>query len=69
MKFEAYSTICHQQDAGSWVAEIPAIASCDALMPTREEALPEPRRVSGMIEEEFREKGLALSEDSAPLTT
>lgn len=64
MKFEDYRTIFYQQDDGNWVAEIPAIPSCYALMPSREEALSELRLVFEMIEDEFREKGLSLPPDS-----
>ena len=56
MKLEDYKTILYRQDDGSWVAEIPAIGGCYALMPTREEALAELRLVFEMIEEEYREK-------------
>jgi len=64
MKFEDYKTISYQQDDGSWVAEIPALPSCYALMNTREEALSELRLVFEMVEEEFRERGLSLPPDS-----
>jgi predicted RNase H-like HicB family nuclease len=40
-------------DDGSWVAEVPVISGCYALMPTREEALAELRRVFDMIAEEY----------------
>jgi predicted RNase H-like HicB family nuclease len=46
--------------SGSWVAEIPAIAGCDALMDTREAALAELSKVFALIAEEYRERGLAL---------
>ena len=38
---DAYKIVLYRQDDGSWVAEVPAIAGCYALMPTREEALAE----------------------------
>jgi len=41
MKLEDYKTILYRQADGSWVAEIPAIAGCYALMGTRESALAE----------------------------
>jgi predicted RNase H-like HicB family nuclease len=43
---ENYKTILYRQDDGSWVAEIPAISGCYALMDTREAALAEPTQVS-----------------------
>jgi len=41
MRFEDYKIILYRQEDGSWVAEIPAISGCYALMNTREEALAE----------------------------
>jgi predicted RNase H-like HicB family nuclease len=67
MKSENYKTILYRQDDGSWVAEIPAIGGCYALMPTREEALTELRLVFQMIEEEYREKGLPLPPDTTEI--
>jgi predicted RNase H-like HicB family nuclease len=56
MKLEDYKTILYRQADNAWVAEIPAIPGCYALMPTREEALQELSQVFGMIVEEYREK-------------
>ena len=55
-----YKTILYRQEDGSWLAEIPAISGCYALMATREEALAELSRVFQMIAEEYREKGIPL---------
>jgi predicted RNase H-like HicB family nuclease len=41
MGYEDYKTVLCRQLDGSWVAEIPAIAGCYALMDTRELALAE----------------------------
>jgi predicted RNase H-like HicB family nuclease len=60
MKLEDYKVVLYRQQDGSWVAEIPAIAGCYALMETREAALAELSNVFGMIAEEYRERGLAL---------
>jgi predicted RNase H-like HicB family nuclease len=49
-------TILYRQNDGSWVAEVPAIPGCYALMQTREAALNELELVFCMIEEEHREK-------------
>jgi len=67
MKVENYKTILYRQDDGSWVAEIPAIGGCYALMDTREEALAELAQVFNMIAEEYREKGLALPPDTTEI--
>src|SRR5260370_20316885 len=50
---ENYKTILYRQDDGSWVAEIPAISECYALMETREAALAELAEVFKMIAEEY----------------
>ncbi len=39
MKLEDYKTILYRQEGGSWVAEIPALPGCYALMDTREKGL------------------------------
>jgi len=53
MKLEDYETILYRQEDGSWVAEIPAIPGCYALMETREAALAELPNVFAMISQEM----------------
>ena len=67
MTYEDYTTVLYRQEDGSWVAEIPAISGCYALMPTRDEALAELEKVFQMIAEEFREKGLSLPADTTEI--
>lgn len=67
MKLEDYKTILYRQDDGSWVAEIPAISGCYALMPTREAALAELSNVFEMLAEEYSEKGLPLPGDTTEI--
>jgi predicted RNase H-like HicB family nuclease len=62
-----YKTVLYHQEDGAWVAEIPAISGCYALMSTREEALAELSRVFDMIAEEYREKGIPLPKDSTEI--
>ena len=62
-----YKTILYRQDDGSWVAEIPAISGCYALMPTREEALAELKGVFAMIAAVSKEKGAPLPADTTEL--
>jgi len=62
-----YKTILYRQEDGSWVAEIPAIAGCYALMPTRQEALVELGRVFEMIAAEYQEKGTPLPADTTEI--
>ena len=67
MKLDDYKTVLYRQQDGSWVAEIPAIAGCYALMDTREAALVELSNVFGLIAEEYREKGLTLPSDTTEI--
>ena len=64
---DAYKIVLYRQDDGSWVAEVPAIAGCYALMPTREEALAELGHVFDMIAAEFLERGVPLPEDTTQI--
>ena len=68
MKFENYKIILYRQEDGSgWVAEIPAIPSCYALMKTREEALAELVQVFNMIAESYVERGIPLPADTTEI--
>jgi predicted RNase H-like HicB family nuclease len=67
MKLEDYKTILYRQEDGSWVAEIPALPSCYALMDTREAAIAELSNVFNMIADEYREKGLQLPADTTEI--
>lgn len=67
MLFHDYKIVLYCQGDGAWVAEIPAISGCYALMPTREEALAELAGVFQMISEEYREKGLPLPADTTEI--
>ena len=67
MRMEGYKIILYCQENGSWVAEIPAIPECYALMKTREEALAELPNVFSMMEDEYRENGQQLPADSTEI--
>jgi predicted RNase H-like HicB family nuclease len=67
VRLEDYKTVLYRQQDGSWVAEIPAIPGCYALMPTREAALQELANVFQMIAEEYREKGASLPADTTEI--
>jgi len=64
---DAYKIVLYRQDDGSWVAEVPAISGCYALMPTREAALAELSQVFDMIAEEYQERGLPLPKDTTEI--
>ena len=67
MRFEDYKIILYRQNDSSWVAEIPSIPSCYALMDTREQALAELGEVFKMIEESYRERGIPLPRDTTEI--
>ena len=67
MGLDDYKTILYRQDDGSWVAEIPAVPGCYALMPTKEKALKELASVFKMIAEEYSEKGTPLPADTTEI--
>ena len=67
MKLEDYKTVLYRQEDGSWVAEIPAISGCYALMSSREEALAELTKVFKMIADEYRQKGVPLPADTTEI--
>lgn len=67
MGFKDYKIVLYRQEDDSWVAEIPSIPGCYALMPTREQALQELKDVFQMISDEYREKGLQLPADTTEI--
>lgn len=67
MCLEDDKTILYRQEDGSWVADMPAVPGCYALMPAREQALAELSNVFRMIAEEYSEKGIALPADTAEI--
>ena len=67
MKLEDYKTILYRQQDGSWVAEVPVIPGCYALMNTREDALAELADVFRMIAEEYSEKQIPLPADTTEI--
>jgi predicted RNase H-like HicB family nuclease len=58
-----YKVVLYRNQPEGWIAEIPAIRGCYALMPTREEALAELAGVFEIIAAEYIEKGLSLPAD------
>jgi predicted RNase H-like HicB family nuclease len=67
MGLENYKIVLYRQEDASWVAEIPAISGCYALMPSREQALAELNGVFQMISDEYREKGLTMPTDTTEI--
>jgi predicted RNase H-like HicB family nuclease len=67
MTSQDYKTVLYRQEDGSWVAEIPAIPGCYALMDSRDAALAELENVFSLIVEEYRQKGQPLPADSTEI--
>jgi len=67
MTLQDYKIVLYRQEDGSWVAEVPALPGCYALMNTREEALAELNNVFALIADEYREKGLPLPKDTTEI--
>jgi predicted RNase H-like HicB family nuclease len=67
VKFQDYKIVLYRQQDGAFVAEVPAVPGCYALMSTREEALAELFHVFGMIAEEYRERGVSLPADTTEI--
>lgn len=62
-----YKIVLYRQLDGAWVAEVPAIGGCYALMDTREAALTELHHVFEVIAEEHEERGEALPVDTTQI--
>jgi predicted RNase H-like HicB family nuclease len=67
MSFDDYKVLLYRNQPDGWVAEIPSISGCHALMPTPEAALAELAAVFRMIEEEYRESGRSLPLDTTEI--
>ncbi len=67
MVFDDYKLVIYRNQPDGWVAEIPAIAGCHALMPTVAEAVSELDKVFHLIEEEYRAAGQALPQDTTEI--
>ncbi|MBZ5618559.1 MAG: type II toxin-antitoxin system HicB family antitoxin [Acidobacteriia bacterium] len=67
MSFDDYKVVLYRNQPDGWVAEIPSIAGCHALMPTPEEALAELAEVFRMVVEEYRESGRPMPRDTTEI--
>jgi predicted RNase H-like HicB family nuclease len=67
MTLNNYKVVLYRNQPDGWVAEVPAIAGCYALMATREKALAELRRVFQMIAEEYADRGQPLPENTTEI--
>ena len=60
MSLDDYKVVLYRNQPDGWVAEVPAIPGCYALMDSREEALDELTGVFQMISEEYAERNEML---------
>lgn len=67
MPLDEYKVVLYRNQPSGWVAEVPSIHGCYALMPTRTEALLELDQVFAIIEAEFRHRGAALPADTTEI--
>ena len=63
MGFDDYKVVLYRNHPDGWVAEVPAISGCHALMATREDALVELAQVFRLISEGYGERNQPLSAD------
>jgi predicted RNase H-like HicB family nuclease len=57
MTLDSYKVVLYRNQPDGWVAEVPTIPGCYALMETREEALKELEGVFQMIVAEYAHRG------------
>jgi predicted RNase H-like HicB family nuclease len=67
MSLDDYKVVLYRNQPGGWVAEIPSIPGCYALMPTREAALTELAAVFQMISDEYVEQNRTLPADTTEI--
>ena len=67
MTFDDYKVVLFRNHPDGWVAEIPAIPGCHALMATREEALAELDAVFRLISDEYKERNQPLPADTTEI--
>ena len=67
VSFEDYKLVLFRNQPDGWIAEIPAIAGCYALMPTRDEALTELANVFRLISEEYADRNQPLPADTTAI--
>ena len=67
MNLDDYKVLLYRNQPDGWVAEVPSVPGCYALMPTRAEALGELEQVFKMIEAEYRDKGVCMPTDTTEI--
>ncbi len=67
MSLDDYKVVLYRNEPSGWVAEVPSIPGCHALMPTREAALAELVAVFQLISEEYAERNQMLPADTTEI--
>ncbi len=67
MTLDNYKVVLYRNQPDGWVAEVPAIPGCYALMTTREEALAELESVFQMVAAHYKNKGQPLPKDTTEI--
>ena len=67
MTLDDYKVVLYRNQPEGWVAEVPSIPGCHALMTTREEALAELAGVFRMISEEYAGRNELLPADTTEI--
>ena len=67
VSLDDYKVVLYRNEPSGWVAEVPSIPGCYALMPTREAALNELEAVFQMISEEYAEQSRMLPADTTEI--
>ena len=67
MTLDDYKVVLYRNQPEGWVAEVPSIPGCYALMDTREQALAELAGVFQMIADEYQSRQHALPKDSTEI--
>jgi predicted RNase H-like HicB family nuclease len=67
MGLDDYKVVLYRNHPEGWVAEVPAIPGCFALMATRDGALAELSAVFKMIAEEYAERNQPLPADTTEI--
>jgi predicted RNase H-like HicB family nuclease len=67
MSLDDYKVLLYRNQPSGWVAEIPSIPGCYALMPTRDAALTELGAVFQMISGEYAERNEVLPSDTTEI--
>lgn len=67
MGFDDYKVVLYRNQPTGWVAEIPAIPGCHALMPTRDEARVELAAIFRLISDEYEARKEPLPADTTEI--